>query len=210
MNRTQNICVPFHQREQTIIFMPLESVSQVISKFVTPAIPSFCTKINNQFCSYSISFKIFISIIPYQLIGQTVQVLVIFLVIFGIRGPGFSTAMTFFVLQYSLRVIRTYFLFTHATRVSGILADATWAIFAFYLLLYLQSGHVSSKYHHFTEIVFGKLQFFHHIDRQIKGQKHYKIFKFTFLYKKFPKTPFLYYIFWNQKSMNYDIHYFVI
>ncbi|KDO56064.1 hypothetical protein CISIN_1g042686mg [Citrus sinensis] len=70
------------------------------------------------------------------------QVLVIFLVIFGIRGPGFSTAMTFFVLQYSLRVIRTYFLFTHATRVSGILADATWAIFAFYLLLYLQSGHM--------------------------------------------------------------------
>ncbi|XP_052289377.1 putative cyclic nucleotide-gated ion channel 13 [Citrus sinensis] len=49
--------------------------------------------------------------------------------------------MTFFVLQYLLRVIRTYFLFTDAIEVSGVIADATWGIFAFYVLLYLQSGH---------------------------------------------------------------------
>ncbi|ESR35400.1 hypothetical protein CICLE_v10004563mg [Citrus x clementina] len=64
------------------------------------------------------------------------------LVIFPIRDTGFSTAMTFFVLQYLLRVIRTYFLFTDAIEVSGVIADATWGIFAFYVLLYLQSGHM--------------------------------------------------------------------
>ena len=190
--------------------MPLGSISRVVSKIAIPPIPSVCAKINNQFCSYSISFKMFIYI-NYSISSNRTSINIVqVLVIFPIRDTGFSTAMTFFVLQYLLRVIRTYFLFTDAIEVSGVIADATWGIFAFYVLLYLQSGHVSSKYHHFTEIVFGKLQFFHHIDRQIKGQKHYKIFKFTFLYKKFPKTPFLYYIFWNQKSMNYDIHYFVI
>ncbi|KAL9412445.1 hypothetical protein AB3S75_045970 [Citrus x aurantiifolia] len=64
------------------------------------------------------------------------------LVIFPISDTGFSRAMTFFVLQYLLRVIRTYFLFTDAIEVSGVIADATWAIFAFYVLLYLQSGHM--------------------------------------------------------------------
>ncbi|XP_006490528.1 cyclic nucleotide-gated ion channel 1-like [Citrus sinensis] len=64
------------------------------------------------------------------------------LVIFGIRGTEFSTAMTFFVLQYLLRVIRTYFVFTEAIEGSGVIADATWVIFAFYVLLYLQSGHM--------------------------------------------------------------------
>ena len=182
--------------------MPLGSISRVVSKIAIPPIPSVCAKINNQFCSYSISFKMFIYI-NYSISSNGTSIKIVqVLVIFGIRGTEFSTAMTFFVLQYLLRVIRTYFVFTEAIEGSGVIADATWVIFAFYVLLYLQSGHVSSRCHHFTYIFLGKLQFFHPTDG--------KIFKFTiFISEVFKNTIFIF-KFWNQKSVNYDSHYFVI
>ena len=183
--------------------MPLGSISRVVSKIAIPPIPSVCAKINNQFCSYSISFKMFIYI-NYSISSNRTSINIVqVLVIFPIRDTGFSTAMTFFVLQYLLRVIRTYFLFTDAIEVSGVIADATWGIFAFYVLLYLQSGHVSSKYHHFTDI---------YIFREITIFPPYRWQKFQiyhFYAKSFQNTIFIF-NFWNQKSMNYDIHYFVI
>lgn len=58
-------------------------------------------------------------------------------------ATDFSYPMTLFFIQYMLRVIRIYTLFTKATRISGILAEAKWAKAAFNLLLYLHGGHVS-------------------------------------------------------------------
>lgn len=62
-----------------------------------------------------------------------------------VRGTEFLYAMSFSLIQYLLRVIRTYYLFTEATGVTGILAEATWAIVGFNILLYMQGGHVSYK-----------------------------------------------------------------
>lgn len=63
----------------------------------------------------------------------------------NVRGTEFLYAMSFSLIQYLLRVIRTYYLFTEATGVTGILAEATWAIVGFNILLYMQGGHVSYK-----------------------------------------------------------------
>ncbi|KAL9409867.1 hypothetical protein AB3S75_048153 [Citrus x aurantiifolia] len=75
------------------------------------------------------------------------------------RGSKFLDAMSllkFLVFfQYVPRVIRTYPLFTKATRNSSRLAEATWAKAVFNLLLYLLAAHV-----------FGALWYFFSIERE--------------------------------------------
>ncbi|KAL9409861.1 hypothetical protein AB3S75_048148 [Citrus x aurantiifolia] len=73
----------------------------------------------------------------------------------NVRGTEFLYAMSFSLIQYLLRVIRTYYLFTEATGVTGILAEATWAIVGFNILLYMQGGHVFGALWYFYAI--GKL-----------------------------------------------------
>lgn len=68
-----------------------------------------------------------------------------------IERPEFMYAMSLSLIQYLLRVIRTYYLFTQATGVSGILAEAPWAIVGFNILLYMQGGHVSYYIWPFTQ-----------------------------------------------------------
>ncbi|GAY45532.1 hypothetical protein CUMW_090200, partial [Citrus unshiu] len=69
-----------------------------------------------------------------------------------LRGPEFMYAMSLSLIQYLLRVIRTYYLFTQATGVSGILAEAPWAIVGFNILLYMQGGHVFGALWYFYAI----------------------------------------------------------
>ena len=86
--------------------------------------------------------------IKYLIAHKIVQVLV---KLQKLRGPEFMYAMSLSLIQYLLRVIRTYYLFTQATGVSGILAEAPWAIVGFNILLYMQGGHVSYYIWPFTQ-----------------------------------------------------------
>ncbi|KAL9422936.1 hypothetical protein AB3S75_035090 [Citrus x aurantiifolia] len=72
------------------------------------------------------------------------QVLVMLVKSHRMSGRKFLFSMTFFLLQYVLRVIRTYGLLTKN--------DSTWAIVSFNLFLYMHGGHVFGALWYFLAI----------------------------------------------------------
>ncbi|GAY45537.1 hypothetical protein CUMW_090210 [Citrus unshiu] len=133
--------------ELRITAIALHSISAIVYlTYVNYLLPTASPKIEvKHFWHFSLIDLLVVLPLPLVLL-----ILIIDIPELGVQN--FMFPMNFFLLQYLLRVTRCYTLFTKATRVSGILAEAKWAKAAFNFLLYLNGGHVFGALWYFSAV----------------------------------------------------------